>query len=733
MRKILFMLTVLAAMQLQGRAQNVILQGFYLGPKWTGSAWDQTHTWGVPCPKTFDANSNPNDASDTTWFYDILSKKASTIAAAGFTFVWLPGPFKGVWGYYGPGSGPTMENGGVYDVGYGAFDDYDLGDKNQNGNYQTRYGSRAQLNRCVAMMRANGLTVCNDFVLNQRNGANSTPSSGNNWLWLEYKGSNGVLGGGRFPKYTPDFHNPPSGDPGAPGGTQDPDVPATTYPVGGGPGGTGGSTGQSESFFGGDFAPVYGETNVNGTTGVWCATQLNIWGDWLMKAAGTQGYRLDDAYGMSWDWLKTFVTSGSMNGKFSVTELTGSVYRSYDLQLWMKSSMGQTGTNFTMFDQLLEPTLHEMCETNGFWMGAVMPARLCWNDNGGTSTNNMTSMAPINPGSLDPYRSLTAVDPSQSVTVVNEVDSESPVLGGNPNNANLPTQCLLGYTYIMTIGFGTPCVSYKDWSTDAACYGGTMIDATYNLNTYIDNLIWCHKFLISGGTSNEFLSSDGKVYAFQKTGGQQAMIFINSNQSSSEAVTVPTSIPNGTVMTDYTNHPTTYTVTGGQMIVTVPANVNGRGYLIMAPQGISGSITPGSNTVTQEFDANSDLSIPPATNGTKQEVARIWVDKSQTITAKMLSYNVTNWVAGTKLTLEIDKSSQNGATNTSVATKAFTSTGQNTSLTYNTSASGGAGFYNIYITGTSLPATGGPWWFDLQNTYKATTTTTYGDTSTFYH
>jgi alpha-amylase len=41
--------------------------------------------------------------------------------------------------------------------GYGPFDDYDLGSKNQKGSIPTRFGTREQLQRCVAVMRANGL------------------------------------------------------------------------------------------------------------------------------------------------------------------------------------------------------------------------------------------------------------------------------------------------------------------------------------------------------------------------------------------------------------------------------------------------------------------------------------------------------------------------------------------------------------------------------------------------
>src|SRR5439155_3690617 len=87
---------------------------------------------------------------------DHLAKQAHALAQVGFTSIWLPPPLKG-------GSGTSS-------VGYDVFDDYDLGSKNQQGSVPTRYGTRDQLARCVAVLRANGLDVYVDLVENQRGG-----------------------------------------------------------------------------------------------------------------------------------------------------------------------------------------------------------------------------------------------------------------------------------------------------------------------------------------------------------------------------------------------------------------------------------------------------------------------------------------------------------------------------------------------------------------------------------
>ena len=698
--KAVFFLTLLNAFVINASAQSqkVILLGFY-GGSYNDGTTINSNTLGVPCP--LDPISLP---ATNTWFYDQLAKEANTIANSGFTAIWLPPMSKGALGATGSGSNIKYYAGGIYDPGYGVFDHYDLGDKLQSGNYQTRYGSRTQLTRCIAMLRANGIDAYNDFVTNQVTIlANVTPTATNNYLWYQYKDAYGNPTGGRFPKYTTDFHNPPSGKPGSPGGAQDPDVPATTYP-------DGTSTGQTEGYFGPDFAHITGQQNVYGLPGVYCADQLGLWGDWLIRATGIQGYRIDDASGISWDFLKRFVNYGAMQGKFSVTELAGSPFNLVQLKTWMQSSMGQTGDNFTMFDQVLQGGLSALCKTDKFYIPAFQSKFLSY---GSTNAIN-PSAGTANPGSLDIYRSLMATDPAQSVTVVNEIDSET---GTNPV---LPKQCLIGYTYIMTIGSGIPCVPYRDWSTDAGSYGSIMIDAN-NLNYHLNKLIWCHNFVCTGGLTNEYAPGDGHIYSFQRTGGKQAMVIMNSNQTDPETVFVPTSIPDGTVLSDYTDHNVTATVAGGHLSVTVPANINGRGYLVMAPTGITGSFAAKATSVTQEWDASTDLSIPPASSNA-QEVCRIWVDNNQTISTALLNYNITNWTSATNLTVEIDQSSLDNKTNVPLTSRTFNSSQQNQSLTYATGPSGGPGYYSIWVTGNALPDNKTNWWFNLQNTYTASQT-----------
>ncbi len=87
------------------------------------------------------------------WWWDHLASSAASFRAAGFTAILLPPALKTSNGAL-PGA-----------VGYNVFDDYDLGNKQQFMSAPTRYGSRERLQRCTAIMRANGIDVYLDIVM----------------------------------------------------------------------------------------------------------------------------------------------------------------------------------------------------------------------------------------------------------------------------------------------------------------------------------------------------------------------------------------------------------------------------------------------------------------------------------------------------------------------------------------------------------------------------------------
>src|SRR5712671_4500347 len=137
---------------------GVILQAIYKVPG--------GHT--VPSP--FDGNRR------TPWWWDHVASQANAFRQAGFTAIWLPPALKTNAGAF-PGAD-----------GYGPFDDYDLGSKNQFFSIPTRFGPRERLQRCSAIMRANGIDVYLDTVLHHRDG-------GNNFVY-RYRGADGTAGVG---------------------------------------------------------------------------------------------------------------------------------------------------------------------------------------------------------------------------------------------------------------------------------------------------------------------------------------------------------------------------------------------------------------------------------------------------------------------------------------------------------------------------------------------------------
>ena len=95
------------------------------------------------------------DCNQNLW--NQIADEAENLAKLGITALWLPPAYKGA--------------GGKYEVGYGVYDVYDLGEFDQKGTIKTKYGSKDEYLNCIMELRQNGIESYADIVLNHKMGA----------------------------------------------------------------------------------------------------------------------------------------------------------------------------------------------------------------------------------------------------------------------------------------------------------------------------------------------------------------------------------------------------------------------------------------------------------------------------------------------------------------------------------------------------------------------------------
>lgn len=577
----------------QSRA-DVIMQGFY---------------WNVP------SQAAGNSGAD--WWWDHLAKQANTFKLDGFGTVWIPPALKG--------------NAGGYSVGYDPFDDYDLGSKNEKSTITTRYGIREQLERCCAILRANGITIMQDVVDNHRDGDDG------NYNFV-YSDAYGNPSGGRFGKGYYDFH---------PNVPEDPDV----------------WDGSGEVNFGRDLAPVNG-------AGHWIYNGLISSLGWQTRALDLGAYRFDYVKGISADWLKALMASSPMSGKFAVGEFFD--YSTSNCEAWINQSNLMNGT-MSAFDFPARGLIRNMCNNPGSF----------------------------NMASLD-HAGVQGVDPFHAVTFVENHDTDQ--------NDPIVQNKILGYAYILT-SEGYPSVFYKDWSTDAGCYGS-------GLQAGIDNLVWIHEFLASGTTQQRY--ENNLVYCYERMGGRHLLVGLNNNIGYDyKLYNIQTGFGANVQLHDYTGHcPDVWTNGSGQVNLDLPVATNGFGYCCYAPTGIGGSFTAPWTATSQEYDGAQDLDIKPADNTTLNQVCRVWPSTGKSVSGA-LYFDTTGWTSSTRIYLEIDNTS--GGV---VATKNYYSTTpQGTALGTTATATG---FYTYKIRSYNTPSSNPKPSYQLKITYTAPQTLASG-------
>ncbi|WP_069681062.1 alpha-amylase [Clostridium taeniosporum] len=98
----------------------------------------------------------PNDGS--LWIK--VKENSKELSEKGITALWLPPAYKAV--------------NGINDVGYGAYDLYDLGEFDQKGTIRTKYGTKAQYLDAINEAHNNNIKIYADTVFNHKAGADDS-------------------------------------------------------------------------------------------------------------------------------------------------------------------------------------------------------------------------------------------------------------------------------------------------------------------------------------------------------------------------------------------------------------------------------------------------------------------------------------------------------------------------------------------------------------------------------
>jgi len=363
----------------------------------------QAFYWDVPVDE---------QAKDGSW-WDHLREMAPELKAAGISSLWTPIPAKGNWG--------------IVDSGYGIYDHYDLGNYDQKGSVETRYGSRAELERMIGAMHDVGINVYSDVVLNHLYGGDENfeanpvvtayvkagrgePYPESDIRWVDsvaytrthlFSPKHTGEGEPNYEWHYEHFH-PSSATDSLTDFTDDVLRPRT-------------------KFFGNDLDTYNEEVQ----------QRLCDWGKWLKEAVGFDGFRLDFVRGLQPEFVSRWVKGLPLHdGKqpFIVGEYWAADGRY--IKEWV-DSVAKGGADVHAFDFPLKFTLTDMCNKSGdeFDMTQLAHAGMIRNNTG------------------------FALPADNGVTFVDNHDT------GKEHDKWLTRDFAMAYAYILTHE-GTPCVFY---------------------------------------------------------------------------------------------------------------------------------------------------------------------------------------------------------------------------------------------------------------------------------
>ncbi len=379
----------------------------------------------------------PNDGGH----WDRLQSDADHLQDMGITAVWISPPYKGT---------------SQHDVGYGAYDLYDLGEFDQKGTIRTKYGTKQQLMKAISKLHQSGIQVYGDVVMNHKGGADYTqqvtvvevdPNNRNRevsgdyqieaWVGFDFPGRKDMYSGFKWQWYHFD------------GTDWDESRKASKIFKFRGVGKDWDWEVSSE--FGNYDYLMYADIDFDHPDVV---EEMKNWGTWFANELGLDGFRLDAVKHIKHSFLQEWLTHvRQQTGKemFTVAE-----YWHQDLRA-IEHYLATTGYTHSAYDVPLHYNFHQASV-----MGANYDMRNILN---GT---------------------LVASNPIKAVTFVDNHDSQpGQALESTVQSWFKP----LAYAFILTRAEGYPCVFYGD-------YYGTKGTTSYEipaLQSQLDPLLLARK------------------------------------------------------------------------------------------------------------------------------------------------------------------------------------------------------------------------------------------------
>ena len=587
--------------QVNSTNRQVVLQGFW---------WDY---W----------NANyPNGWSN------YLAELAPRLKDLGIDAVWIP---------------PTIKNTGTNSVGYAPFDHYDLGDKYQKNGVKTRMGDKDELLRMVAVLKANGIEVIQDIVLNHITGAGSASGGGggqdvsalddgstNKYKNFRYScfatsainetATNYLGRAGRFSKNWQNFYPNNS------------NVCCTND--------------INSPFWGPDISY---ESNAFGLSGNasynpsqstdYMRSGMRNWLIWYKKQVGWDGVRIDavkhfPSYATEdflWNLQNNALWANGTNNMFAVGEYVGNMT---ELDNWANAVQNRAGT----FDFSLRFALQDVITQNGNYnLGSVPSAQQTNRQRTVPFVNNHDTYRPT----LNTVGNITGWNAgSQIGTQIEVVDPRASIVHAIALAVDGAPEIF--FEDLFNIGYNANRFNHQPSDTVAL-----------TTHSDIENLLWCHQNLHfkEGAYLIRLQAQDALV--MERSG--KALIAVNDHFTIWQNVTaMQTSFADGTILKDYSGAHGNAQITvsnGGKVDFNIPpcdgtAPEGRKGYCIWAPIGQSTNYNRPAQYTTQEWEMDDDLGDSgvaslqqggklPTNSRTCRVVGRVFCDTASTVTINL--------------------------------------------------------------------------------------------------